>query len=108
MYYDCMRAVLLYVVRLLLLLLAFPLGILATQDVILGGNTQNGDAGLVLLPYLPIFIGLALILALFINKHFLQSKQPAPYWFRSRLVRLMFGLLIIFAFVAVIVVVTPS
>jgi hypothetical protein len=103
-----MRAVSLYVIRVLLVLLAIPLGLVAADYVLLGGNTQDGDAGLVVLPYLPVFIGLTVILALFINKRFLRSKRPAPYWFRSRLVRLMLGLLVIVVFVIVIVAYNPK
>jgi hypothetical protein len=86
----------LFIGRMLLVLLAFLVGVLATKYLVLRGDT-SGDAGLVAGPWLLGIIIVLVTLALIINDRFLQPRRPEPYWLKRRTIRWGIRLVVILA-----------
>lgn len=91
-----MSVLILLVCRMLLVLLAFPVGVWITDHLVLRGDT-SGDAGLAALPWLLVIIAALVAVAFVINGRFLQTRRLGPYWLKRRTIRWGIRLVVVLA-----------
>lgn len=95
-YTNEVKALIVYVVRILLVLGAIPLGV----RIALVPFGSGVDSGLAALPLMPVCVGLLVLLAVAVNLYILRPVQPQPPWLRSRTIRAELTVFIVMAFVA--------
>jgi hypothetical protein len=96
-----MKAVVVYIARILIVLAALPLGVIVAQ-LPFGNGSTAGEAELAVFPFMLIAVCVFVVIALLINTFYLKSVEPQPYWLRSHLVRVGIAALVTLVFISVL------